>query len=288
MQRVLGGLVASVILFAASSASALEIYGIDMKIGLRGGPNMPLMNEPPERSRLYASTPYTNYTGLGWNVGGALSVRAFDIASLEIGILYSQERVSGTVELDDVQEQIGTRAFNQEIEQTFSVSQVHIPIVAQASLPTGVARPFISLGVDLVTSRGSREYDYNGIDPLPDELDPTIESEAATLEQWENSALAQNVFRGELNSDTASTYAGFIAGVGVNIALKRVELPVEFRLHLYPESGGTMGDRGNFEQCAPEVDPSCLDFDPAAPAPQYNDVWTTQFLVLFGIDYRIF
>jgi len=157
----------------------------------------------------------------------------------------------------------------------------------QASLPTGVARPFISLGVDLVLDRRNREYDYNAIDPLPGDLDPNVEAEAATIEDWETSATAQNVFRAGLNPDTMDTYAGFIAGVGVNIALKRVELPVEFRMQFYPAGDGT-ADRGQFQQCAPDVDPSCLDFDPASPAPLYNDVWRTQFLVLFGIDYRIF
>lgn len=284
--RSIATLLALLTLVAAVPASAADVYGLDLRVGLRGGPNLSLMNKPAD-ARLYGDTPYETYYGAGWTLGGAVNLRLFDIVALETGYMYASESVSGTVELRNVRDcrYAPNPCQRQEVDQTFSRRVHHVPIVLQASLPTGVARPFVSVGIDLVFNPSDRRYEVNGRSPLPDELDPNDEDDAALIEQWSRDGLAQATLNASLSDDTADMYAGLIAGLGVDIALERIEIPVEFRFHLYPSSGASISERGRFAgPCASE---DCV-YDPARPSPEYNDVWTTQFLVLFGIDYRIF
>ena len=279
-------LAAVTLLLAASSASAAEVYGLDLRVGLRGGPNLSLMNKPAD-ARLYGDTPYETSHGSGWNLGAAINLRLFDIAAFEAGYMYASESVSGTIELKNVRDcrYAPSPCQRQEVDQTFSRRVHHVPLVLQASLPTGVARPFVSVGVDLVFNPTDRTYEVSGRSPLPDELDPNDEDDAALLDQWAVDGLAQATLAGTLSDDTSAFYAGLIAGIGVDIALDRIEIPIEFRFHLYPSSGGTINERGSF--AGPCTTEDCV-YDPARPSPEYNDIWTTQFFILFGLDYRIF
>ncbi len=273
-------------LFVALPAHALDLYGIDLKVGARGGANISLMAEPADADA-YRNVPYADYFGVGWNAGVALNFRIFNIGAIEIGWMRSHESANGTIELEDVVDcrRSPTNCPRQELEQEFSFDANHIPIVAQVSLPFGVARPFLSIGADLVISRDNREMTVTSPNPLPSELDANNADNADLLDDWATSARAQAGLAATLDPGASETYVGLIAGLGVNIVLERVELPVEFRMHLYPESGTTLGERGTFPDAC--TDEACA-YVPGTPAPQYNDLWTAQFLVLFGIDYRIF
>jgi hypothetical protein len=295
---------------ATSEANAWELPVVDLKIGLRGGANIAYMANPPDSDELYqyqftladsadsdprysTYVPYENYYGVGWNLGAAINLRFIDIVGLEIGYQRATESARGTVELADVRDcqyAPSNPCYRQEVEQEFSLVAHHIPIVAQVYLPLGVARPFISLGVDVVASRTDRQLAVNARSPLPSQLDPNNEDQAATLNEWNNSPLGQNVLRSELNPDSPEVFGGFIAGLGVDIALKRIEIPVEFRMHLYPATGASTTQRGEFgTPCPRDLAATGACPDPLSlAAPQYNDVWTTQFFILFGLDYLLF
>lgn len=298
------------VLTMPAAASAWELPFVDLKIGLRGGANISLLADPPDSGQLYQyqfvpqnaltdeprnSTyiPYTNYYGTGWNAGAALNVRFVDIVALEFGYQRATESARGTIELADVRDCSflpDNPCYRQEVEQEFSQIAHHVPIVAQFYLPLGVARPFISLGVDVVVNRTDRQLQLNGRSPLPSELDPSNPDQAATLAEWNASPLGQNLLRAELNPDSPDSFGGFIAGLGVDIVLKKIEIPVEFRMHLYPSTGGSISQRGNFGTVCPrELAASGGCADPlTSAAPQYNDVWTSQFFILFGLDYLLF
>jgi len=268
----------------APKAAALDIYGMDLKVGIRGGPNLALMLEP-EGGDLYPNIPYTNYMGSGWTLGGAINYRLFDIIALEVGWLYSRESVTGSHELRDVRDCRFTNGCKRQVVgQRFSLSAHHVPILIQASLPLGVAKPYISLGVDVVFNRSNRELRPRRDSPLPQDLDPNDPGDQPVLAEWETSPRGQNVLRAELN-DTPDMYAGLVAGLGVNVALSSIEIPVEFRFHLYPKSGGLLPQRGEFGD--PCVSGNC-PYDPASAPPRYNDMWNMQLFVLFGLDYVIF
>jgi hypothetical protein len=275
-----------ILLTTSTSAKAAEVFGVDLGVGLRGGPNLSLMNKPAGAS-VYGDTPYETYHGGGWNVGAALNLRLFDLVAFEAGYLYASESVSGTIELQDVRDcrWAPSPCLRQEYDQRFSRRVHHVPLVLQASLPTGIARPFVSLGVDVVFKPSNRTYEVTGRSRLPDELDPNDEGDAALLDLWARSARGQAGLNATVSNNTDDVYAGLVAGIGVDIVLERIEIPVEFRLHLYPASGATIDERGDF--AGPCTTEDCA-YDPARPAPAYNDIWTTQFFVLFGLDYRIF
>jgi hypothetical protein len=291
----------------AGHAMALDLPFADLKIGLRGGANYSILNNPPGTGDLYEYNsptqadpdrvldyiPYTNYYGAGWNAGAALNVRFIDIIGLEVGYQYARESVRGTIEVADVQDcrfAPANPCYRQEVEQRISHTAHHVPIVLQASLPLGVARPFISLGLDIVVSRTDRSYEVNARSPLPEERRAGDEIDQGIADQWDVSPRGQNVMRAGLNPDTRDFYGGFIAGVGVNLALKKIEIPIEFRAILYPATGGSITQRGEFgDVCISEQREAGLCGNPLdQPAPAYNDVWTAQVFVLFGLDFLIF
>jgi hypothetical protein len=290
----------------AAPAGAWELPFVDLKVGLRGGANISLLANPPDADALYnygytvndeerftSFVPYADYMGVGWNAGVALNARVANIIGLEVGYQRATESARGTIELPDVRDcrfAPQNRCFRQEVEQEFSRVAHHLPLVVQASFPIGVARPFLSVGVDLVLSRTDRAYAVNARSPLPDQLNPGDAADAAVLDAWENSPRAQNVLRAGLNPDTPNFYGGFIAGAGLNIALRKIEIPVEFRFHLYPATGASLSQRGQFgSPCPTQLARTGACGNPIdRPAPLYDDIWTTQFFVLFGLDYLLF
>lgn len=291
----------------AGQASAFDLPFADLKIGLRGGANYALLNNPSNAGALYEynaftegnparvldAIPYTNYYGAGWNAGAALNVQFIDIIGIEVGYQYARESVRGTIEVADVQDcrfAPGNPCYRQELEQRISHSAHHIPIVVQASLPLGVARPFISVGANLVVARTDRSYEVNARSPLPEERRAGDEIDQGIADQWDVSPRGQNLLRAGLNPDSPDFYGGFIAGLGVNLALKRVEIPIEFRAVLYPATGASITQRGEFgDVCASAQRQAGECSNPLdRPAPAYNDVWTTQVFVLFGLDFLIF
>lgn len=280
MLRTLAGIaLVALVALAPRTGHALDIPNLDLKVGIRGGPNVPLMLEPSGTSE-FSTTPYTNYYGIGYNFGLALHFRMLSIISIEMGWMRSWERMDGRVELDTVLDRSTTPAQKQEFTQAFEARRDHIPIVAQFALPIGVARPFLSVGVDVVANTANRSYEVEELnDPIPGLGDDSrISTQLAN--EWRNSIEAQNGIAGSLDDDPG-TYIGIIAGLGVDIALEKVEIPVEFRMHFYPSAGGDMSDRGTFPSGTQQA------FD-SASAPRYNDTPNMQLFILFGLDYVIF
>lgn len=270
-------------LLLPGAAHALDLFGVDLKIGVRGGPNLSLLNKPAG-AEAYGAVAYPTLYGIGWNVGGALNVRAFRMVALEVGYSFSREQVASSYELDDVLDcSAGDgRCDKQRIGIEMSHDATHIPIVAQLVLPLGPARPFVSVGLDLVLGHSNRALSAVEEDPWPENIDGDTDAERDLIDDWATSPAARNVRSATLN-DAPDPYLGILAGVGVDIVPGVVEIPVEFRLALYPSAGGTMSERGAFP--GPCVEETCA----IAESPlRYNDTWTTQFLVLFGLDYVIF
>ncbi len=292
MLRSLAATVTCVVLLSAVPASALDIGGVDLRVGLRGGANMSYMNEPVG-TQLFYSTPYTDYLGLGWSFGTVVNFRMLGFIGVEAGWMRSLESAEGTIELREVRRCLDANGQGpckrQQVDQLFERTSDHIPLTLQLALPTGVARPFLNLGIDLVVNQTNRRLRIEGRDPLPSEIDVTDgvtdELDQQVLDQWNASVVGQNVLRSGLNPDVNAAYAGFIAGIGVDIRIKSVAIPVEFRANIYPSAGGTIQQRGAFGD--PCVEGTCV-VGPNTPQPLYNDRWPMQFLILFGLDYRIF
>jgi hypothetical protein len=269
-----------------TAANALDLYGVDLKIGVRGGPNVSLLNKPGG-AEAWNSVAYPTMYGIGWNVGGAINFRALRFLGLEVGYTFSREHVAASYELDDVLDcSAGDgRCDKQRIGLEMAADTTHIPVVLQFILPLGPARPFVSVGLDLVTARRNQSFTAVEEDPWPEHITGDSEYDLDLIDDWENSPAAVNVRNATINPDTENTHLGILAGFGVDIVPGVVELPVEFRLGLYPAAGGTLPERGVFP--GPCAEGECDAADPTNPV-LYNDVWTTQFLVLFGLDYVIF
>ena len=64
---------------------------------------------------------------------------------------------------------------------------------------------------------------------------------------------------------------GIILGLGVDIVLEKVEMLIEFWAILYLGMGNDLAERGDFDG-----------------GPAYNDNWSAQLFILFGLDYVLF
>lgn len=262
-------------------AHALDIPTFDLKIGIRGGASVPLLLDPAD-SGLYPNVPYTTYYGVGYNFGLNLHFRMFDILSIESGWYRSYDNLSGTIELNDVREASSDgRLRKQEFLQRFRTASDHIPVVLQVAIPISVARPFASVGLDFTVNRLQRRYNVERTtDPVPGIDEDGLTAELAA--EWAESERGQNALTAALAPDPGLT-VGIIAGLGVNIALDKVELPIELRAVLTPSAGGALNDRGEFPSASQVVSRGTTD-----TGTRYNDVWTTQFFILVGLDYLIF
>jgi len=292
MKHSLFGFALALCLVVASTAHA-GAKDFDLKLGVRGGPNFSLLLEPTD-SNDYKTVPYPNVMfDLGWNFGGALNMRAWDLIGLEIGAIYGIDSLKGSSFIDNVIDQ-GTRA---KIKNNISFSQstLHIPIVAQMTLPFTVIRPFGSLGIDLVVNRSSRTYEQNfETFVVPDEADIADPDHA----EFYRSALAQGAFGSELNEDDQQIYGGFILGAGVTITAPRVEIPLEARIVYYPTTGWDTTDRlgdpaanglGRCDTTDVNQETSCAVLPLGSNAAQlrYNDRPQFQILITAGFDYLL-
>ena len=289
MKRSLFGFALALCLLVASTARA-GANDFDLKIGIRGGPNFSMLLKPTDSSD-YKTVPYPKFMfDLGWNFGGALNMRAWDLIGLEIGAIYGIDSLKGSSFIDNVVAQ-GTR---ERIKNNISFSQttLHIPIVAQMTLPFTVIRPFGSLGVDLVVNRSSRTYEQN-FDTFvaPGEAD----TNDPDYDEFYRSALAQGAYRSALNEDDQQIYGGFVLGAGVTITAPRVEIPLEARIIYYPSTGWDMTDRlgdpaanglGKCDTTDVEQEPSCAVLPSGSPPAllRYNDRPQFQILITAGFD----
>jgi hypothetical protein len=295
MKRSLFGFALALCLVVASTARA-GANDFDVKLGVRGGPNFSLLLKPTDSSD-YQTVPYPKLMfDLGWNFGGALNMRAWDLIGLEIGAIYGIDSLKGNSFIDNVIDQ-GTR---QRIKNNISFSQstLHIPIVAQMTLPFTVIRPFGSLGIDLVVNRSSRTYEQN-FDTFvaPGETDVNDPD----YDEFYRSALAQGAYRSALNEDDQQFYGGFVLGAGVTITAPRVEIPLEARIVYYPTTGWDTTDRlgdpaaNGLGKCDTDKvgSASCASLPPSSPPGsnaallRYNDRPQFQILITAGFDYLL-
>ena len=292
MKRTLSGLVLALCLLVASKANA-GANDFDLKLGVRGGPNFSLLLSPNDLEE-YKTVPYpTVMFDLGWNIGGALNMRAWDLIGLEIGAIYGMDSLKGSSPIENVTDN-NTRA---RIINNISFSQntLHIPIVAQMTLPFTVIRPFGSLGIDLVVNCSQRIYDQNFdtfIVPGEDEVNNPDHDE------FYRSALAQGAYRSALNEDDQQIYGGFVLGGGVTITAPRVEIPLEARIVYYPTTGWDTTDRfgdpaanglGKCDTTDVDQASTCAALNPgSAPALlRYNARPPFQILITAGFDYLL-
>lgn len=292
MNRSLFGFALALCLLVASKAHA-GAQDFDLKLGVRGGPNFSLLLAPTDSDE-YKTVSYPNVMfDLGWNIGGAINLRAWDLIGLEIGAMYGIDSLKGSSPIENVIDQ-GTR---ERIVNNISFSQstLHIPIVAQMTLPFTVIRPFGSLGIDLVVNRASRTYEQNfDTFVVPDEADVSDPDHA----EFYRSALAQGAFRSALNEDDQQIYGGFVLGAGVTITAPSVEIPLEARIVYYPTTGWDTTDRlgdpaanglGKCDTTDVNRETSCAVLSPgSAPALlRYNDRPQFQILITAGFDYLL-
>ena len=296
MKRSLFGFALALCLLVASTARA-GAKDFDLKLGVRGGPNFSLLLQPTDSDE-YQTVPYPNLMfDLGWNIGGALNMRVWDLIGLEIGAIYGIDSLKGSSYIDTVVDQETRERIKNNI--SFSQSTLHIPIVAQMTLPFTVIRPFGSLGIDLVVNRSSRTYEQN-FDTFvaPGEADRTDPD----YDEFYRSALAQGAYRSALNEDDQQIYGGFVLGAGVTITAPRVEIPLEARIVYYPSTGWDMTDRlgdpaaNGLSKCdtdKPSLEPSCASLPPSSPPGsnaallRYNDRPQFQILITAGFDYLL-
>ncbi len=292
MKRTLSGLVLALCLLVASKANA-GANDFDLKLGVRGGPNFSLLLSPNDLEE-YKTVPYpTVMFDLGWNIGGALNMRAWDLIGLEIGAIYGMDSLKGSSPIENVTDNNTRARINNNI--SFSQNTLHIPIVAQMTLPFTVIRPFGSLGIDLVVNRSQRVYDQNFdtfIVPGEDEVNNPDHDE------FYRSALAQGAYRSALNEDDQQIYGGFVLGGGVTITAPRVEIPLEARIVYYPTTGWDTTDRfgdpaanglGKCDSTDVDQASTCAALNPgSAPALlRYNDRPQFQILITAGFDYLL-
>ena len=271
----------AVALSLPSSASGLDIYGVDLKLGLRAEVGANWLPSPTDLGSRDTVRPYDTFVGMGGGFGLALQVRALDIIGLELGWLRTFDTASAiiTVEgINSVRCEPGQSCPSAEVEARLSHQADHIPLLIQLSLPSGLARPFANVGLDFVVKRHARELELVERDTWPENLDPV--EDADLIGAWEQSSEARYLFDGGINRDRRGAYAGIVGGLGVNIAIKNIEIPIELRTTWYPIIGDGIHERGVF---APEDS----EYDPRF-ATRYNDYWFMQGMVLIGFDYVIF
>jgi hypothetical protein len=296
MKRSLFGFALAICLLVASTARA-GARDFDLKLGVRGGPNFSLLLEPTD-SDDYQTVPFPKLMfDLGWNIGGALNMRVWDLIGLEIGANYGLDSLQGAATIKEVTDQRNDRESIRSY-MSFRQSTLHIPIVAQLTLPFTVIRPFGSLGIDLVVNRSSRTYQQDfGTFIVPGETEVTNPDH----DDFYRNALAQGAYRSALNQDDQQVYGGFVLGAGVTITAPRVEIPLEARIVYYPSTGWDTTDRlgdpaaNGLGKCdTDKVDSaSCASLPPSSPLGsnaaqlRYNDRPQFQILITAGFDYLL-
>jgi hypothetical protein len=263
--RTLCGLCACVaVLMSAGAASALDIPLHDLRIGIRGGPNINIITEVSEDD---PDPVYPGFVGIGWFIGGALSYDFMDIVGLTIEVLYSSERASGSAEFsDDVGPPGSSDLKKEQSDFTLEASAVHLPIYVRGQIPGGVARPFLHVGVDLVLSRSSHAMSVErrgDAPPFTPGCTPGVDCDPFPPQNYEVNGIDSQTF--------------FLLGVGIDIDVGPVTIPIEFRGLFNFGHGDSIRDRTR-----------SLGQGEAGERYAYNNDLTYQVMVLFGVNYVIF
>jgi hypothetical protein len=240
----------------AVQAQGFDLPLIDLRLGIRGGPNVNILPDVVEDD---PEPVYPGFYDVGYVIGGALSFDYMGTIGIAIELLYSVEPATGTVEFS---RDVGEDNTKEESEFILETTRLHFPIYIRAQIPSGVAQAFVHLGVDLVLSssdqsltvsqRGDAPAFFDGCtpgedcDPFPDHL---------------------------FDTSPIDSMSYFLVGIGLNIDVTAVTVPVEIRglFNLGLDDSIETRARVNSEGVA-----------------LYNDEWNYQVMVLFGLDYVIF
>lgn len=244
------------VLGSANSADALDVPFVDLAIGVRGGPSMSIISKVSEED---PEPVFPGFFGVGWAVGGGISVDYLDIVGLHIEFIYSSDSATGSVEFD---EDLGDDSKKESSDFTFEVTQMHLPIYVRGSIPSGVARPFVHVGIDLVLNRGDHNFvveqrgdapAYDGVCEVGIECDP----------------FPQRLF----GADPVDTSFFVLVGLGLDIDVGPVSVPVEFRGLINPGYPDSVRERTTLSTSEPNF--------------RYGDEFEYMIQILFGVDYRI-
>jgi hypothetical protein len=168
-----------------SSHSATAQPEATITFGIKGGANFSMLSEPSEDIQsdgVRIDLPVPGFTGTG---GGftALAVEALyaNAVGLEIDLIFASTEGKGDLNF------LGGAS----IEERITTSEIQIPILLKAQLPTGSIHPFIGLGITLVNQTDA-EFTID----TPQLIDTTIEPESYSMLTV---ALGVNIEAGPLN-----------------------------------------------------------------------------------------
>ena len=252
------GLCTAIFIFlsSAGTAFALDIPFIDLRIGVRAGPSLSIISQVAEED---PEPVYPGFFGVGWAVGGALSVDYLSIVGLNIEFIYSRDSATGSVEFDD---DLGEDSKKETSDFTLEASQMHLPIYVRGQIPAGVARPFVNVGIDLVFNRtdGDMIVEQGGDAPAYDGVcEPGVECDPFPQRLYGVEEVDSELF--------------ILVGLGLDIEIGPVDVPIEMRGLIRPGFSDSVNDRTVTVDGAPQF--------------LYQNEWEYQIQILFGINYRI-
>lgn len=257
MRNLVGLSLAAAFLISSATTFALDIPLWDLRVGIRGGPNINILTEVVEED---TDPVYPGFVDVGWCIGGSLAVDYMDIVGLELELLYSSESVSGTAEFNG---DLGTDSKKESSDLILEASSLHFPIFVRGQIPTGVARPFLHLGVDFVLSRSDHNMIVEQLGDAPaytDGCQPGTDCDPFPQQNF------------HVNPIDSSTF--FLVGFGLDMDVGPVTIPVEFRGLFNLGFSDSIEDR-------------VTRTNGGAPY-GFNNEWHYQVMVLFGVNYLIF
>ncbi len=244
------------VMTSAGSALALDVPFVNLRVGARGGPSISIISGVAEED---PEPVYPGFFGVGWAVGGGLSFDYLSIVGLTIEFIYSRDTVTGSVEFD---EDLGEDRKKETSDFTLEATQMHIPIYVQAQVPTGVARPFLNVGVDIAFNRSDHamNVDRRGDAPAYDGVcNPGVDCDPFPNALYDVDEVDSQIF--------------LLVGLGLDIEFEPIDVPIEFRALINPGMSDSVDDRTTTRNREPNF--------------LYRNEWEYQIQILFGLNYRI-
>lgn len=190
-------LTAALALTAQASHADAQDTVVNFGIGLKGGLNLNLLSEPPEKEgEIDLAAP--GFVGLGGGGGLALEVLALDIVGIEFDVFYVKAQGEGNLEVNSV-----------DIKQTLESTEWQLPLLLKAQIPGLLVRPHLVIGATFVFQQDGA-YDVEETDNVQAGFDTTSPN-----------GLAKN-------------YTMFTAGIGATVDADVVRIPVELRASYKP------------------------------------------------------
>lgn len=165
------------------SVASADLLG-QFNVGLKGGMNLSLLSKPNELSD---SVP--GFVGLSGGFGFAFEALAFDAVGIEVDVLFSSAEGKGDVEYNN--------AFS--VEHKLTSSELLVPLLLKAQVPSLLVKPFIGLGSTYV------------------------KQSEVTYEVGEGLQVQT------IQDDLATSFWMWTVALGAAIDLNYVRVPIEFR-----------------------------------------------------------